>query len=221
MTIAIINPFIYGTRSISYQTSSGSTANASSYTFSSLAFGPASPARHVIVAISAADDGGATITFTSVTIGGVSATAVSGASSGTSRKIALYIAAVPTGATGDVSFGTTVGCERAGVSVWAAYNLTSATATDTAATSGASSDVSVDMQTGDVGVAAGLLASSDVGLTTYSGMTERYDVQIEGDFSNSAGDHTATSTETPKTVTLSATLSGSSPSLNAVAAVWR
>ena len=90
---------------ISYLTSTQSTSALTTYTFSALSFGTEDANRRIIVAIGAY--GGTQLrTISSVTIGGVTATAITGidvaSSTSYTFKTAIYEAAVPTGTTGNV-----------------------------------------------------------------------------------------------------------------------
>lgn len=106
------------------------------YTFAGQAIGSASSTRHVVVAVSLICS--ATRTISSVTVGGIAATAVvtDDVTNFYFYRLSLYIVAVPTGATADVVVTASGACEAAAISVWAAYDLDSATAVD--------SDVSPD-----------------------------------------------------------------------------
>jgi len=102
--------------------------NASSYTFSGRSFGTASADRKIIV--------GAVVrngspTFSSVTIGGVTATSVIQAVGGTNHRVGLFIADVPTGATGDVVVVPGAAVVRCGIGIWAMTGAASSTASDT------------------------------------------------------------------------------------------
>lgn len=101
------------------------------YTFAGQALGAAG-ARHIIVAVHSMQSTPRTIT--SVTVAGITAALVPGTAatytSNFAHRSALYIAAVPTGTTGDVVVTMSGATDNCGISVWAAYDLLSATAVD-------------------------------------------------------------------------------------------
>ncbi|RWC29857.1 MAG: hypothetical protein EOS70_23500 [Mesorhizobium sp.] len=114
-------------------TATASIANNAAPTFSGLSFG-AEHADRVMHAFISYQDGAAGSAFTGCTIGGVAATKIAQATSAAGTNCALYSAAVPTGASGDVvpsisNAGATLDCQ---VSLLRAVGF-AATATDTAA----------------------------------------------------------------------------------------
>lgn len=105
-------------------------------TFSTQALGVAAANRHIIVGIGLSNN---SRTISGVTVGGVAATlAVAKATAGFgisgfgSIQMWTYIAAVPTGTTGDIVIDLSASTEHVGFVAWAAYGLTSATPTDSA-----------------------------------------------------------------------------------------
>lgn len=126
---------------------SGSQGAASSPTSYTVNFGDAplsGETRHIIVGVVAAISG-ASRTI-SMTIGGVAATQVAtGSTSGTSTdRTSLFIAAVPTGTSGNVVITASGGSFNGTVlsGVYAAYNLDSATPDDIAQVNGTTSPYS-------------------------------------------------------------------------------
>jgi hypothetical protein len=112
----------------------GSTTNHSDlaeYTFSGAAISTAAADRRVLVMVMGS--GGTNPIANSMTIGGVGATKVveSNDTGGNNRYCAIFIAAVPTGTTGDIVVTidqTTGNCQ---INVYAVYGLQSETAIDT------------------------------------------------------------------------------------------
>ncbi|MGD9537147.1 MAG: hypothetical protein AB7P52_05260 [Alphaproteobacteria bacterium] len=208
--------------SISYQTAVTSTANTNSYSFASQNIGAASPTRYVAIGIGAVTTGAA-VTFTGVTIGGVAATQVSTTSLHAAHRMAIYIAAVPNGSTATISFGTTNTAARAWLAVWALYDLTSTTPTDTAVTtSGNPASLNVDLTAGDVTLAVTEMHSNGTKSVSWAGMTERADAVVENNSAFSAADHTATVSETPRTISATfASVTGSPSYSGGLSAAWR
>jgi len=87
---------------ISYIGAHGSSANASSYTFTSVNFGSASATREVFVIIGFRQTLSSN-TVTAVSIGGVSASLASEAVYPSGPRIALAFAAVPSGSSGNIT----------------------------------------------------------------------------------------------------------------------
>jgi hypothetical protein len=90
--------------------------------------------RHIVIAVGwiNADN------LSSVTVAGISATQVAVAAADFGRKSAIWIASVPTGLTGNVVLTFTGNVSTVHAGIYALYNLRSATAVDTASTTGSS-----------------------------------------------------------------------------------
>lgn len=166
-------------------------------------------ARHVIVGVMSRVSAGTGIIPTSVTVGGVSATLVASGITASERNTAsLWIAAVPTGATGDIvaTFAATV--QRMGMAWWSAYGLSSATPTDTATSNVSGAALDVDVSAG--GIAIGYVGDGSTSTITWTwtGVTEEFDEAIgSGNGWHSGGSYTATTAQTPLAIT--STASGS------------
>lgn len=218
---AIINPFLVATTppSLSYIDSATITTNGSSFTFSSESLGTAGN-RWIIVGIAAncvSVSGGSAIS--SVTIGGITATIAKeqrGGSPGTDATAALAIAYVPTGTTGDIVVTFAASYGTCSITWWAAYDLTSITAVATASSTADPSALNVNTAVGDL-VAACVCSMNSV-TVTWTGVTERADFLSETQCCG-VGDHTATTAETPRTV--SGDFSATSAFKAGVSAVWR
>src|SRR3990167_5161803 len=100
-------------------------------TFSAQSLGSAAADRYIAVTVEGASGTG-TNSLSGVTIGGVAATQVVSLNpaGGANLILALYIAAVPTGATGDVVITFGEDNFRVGYAAWRLDSLDSATATD-------------------------------------------------------------------------------------------
>jgi hypothetical protein len=201
--------FVQAMPSISYQENEIDTTNASEYTFTGKAFGAAAARSLVIVGLSSQG------TITAVTIGGVTATlAVSG---GDSQHVHIYYAVVPTVSSGDVVVTFSASTGRCAIHIFAAYNLTSTTPTDTANDTADGSDVSSTIDVSERGVLVAVAVKENNTTCTWTGVTERYDQQGEG--THTAGDYTATAAETGRTILADFAVAGDETGL--AAAAWR
>jgi hypothetical protein len=154
------------------------TGNLSTYTFTAQNLGTAAAGRYIVVAISSRKAGAAT-TITGVTIGGVTATIVTQvANTVTNTNVAgIAIAAVPTGATGDivVTFGASMA--RCNIGVYRVDNLLSATPYDTDTSIANNPSVGLDVPYG-FAIGVGTTAVNGAS-TTWAGLTEDYDAVSE------------------------------------------
>ena len=176
------------------------------YTFSTVAIGTAGANRHVAVSVHASDLSGST-GITSVTIGGVGATQVviqAGDIAGVSFTTAIYIAAVPTGATGDVVVVFAGGRSRCGIGVWAVYDLLSATAVDTQVKTSVVAAVAFPALATDAdGVAIFAVGSGGTTTHSWSSATEDFDEAVEAGQSHSGASISTTGASISETVTAS------------------
>lgn len=203
--------------SIEYVTERGSTSNAKTYTFSGTSIGAEAADRVVIVA--AAGSSGSARSISSVTIGGVTASvAVTQASTsaiGARCRIGLYYLAVASGTTADivVTFSGTMG--HGMIAVFAMTGHTSETPAATGADGSGSTtfDPNCNVVTGDVLISASF---SDGTPCAWTNSTEQSDATYESNLSTAK--YTATSTETPRTIT--AVHTGGNVGC-AVSAAWR
>lgn len=174
------------------------------FTFSTQSFGTASAERLIAVGV-----GANTSNISSMTIGGIAATeivTVANANEGAE----IWIAAVPTGATGDVviTFATSV-LRDVGISVWALYN-----ASPTATNSGSDSDsdpATFDLDIAASGVAIAYLFHRANSATTYTwtNLTEDVDELVETDiYFQSAASAAFATAQTNLTITGDASQAG-------------
>lgn len=153
--------------------------------------------RHVVAAVGLMHNNAGTID--SVTIGGVSATLVVGNTSGafgSGASVALYIAAVPTGTTATVVV-THTGGTSLGVATFILRNRTVTTATS----SSNAQSPSLNLNIAGGGAAIGVSMVRDGTVSTWTGLTERFDTDIRSNewFSAASGGTPGT----PATVSLS------------------
>lgn len=132
-------------------------SGATTYTYTGKAIGTASAYRHIIVAI-AANTNVASRTISSVTVGGISATAAVSAESTNTvfTRVAVYIAAVPTGTTADIVVTYSAAQLRSAIGVYAAYNLLSTTPTSTGTSSSDVDPMTASLTVNAGGVAVGV-----------------------------------------------------------------
>lgn len=201
---------------VSYQTAAASTSALTTYSFTSLALGTAAPHRRIVVAVSGITTPSGAFSIVSATIGGVSATTVATRLSALDRLgVALIIADVPTGATGDVNVTFNTGMARAQVAVWAVYGLASATALATTGSAASPASLNINVAANNILIAAAITNASST--CTWTGVTENYDAVSDAQL-YSGGSYAATASESPRTVT--ATYSAPDTNRAGVAAVW-
>lgn len=183
--------------------------DATSYTATGVSFSTASATRAIVVAVMGRVPSGNPVAPTSVTIGGVSASLVVSKETAADRNSAsLWIAAVPTGTSGDivVDFGG-VTQQRCGLGWWATYNLSSLTAhaTNSSDVSGAALDVNT--QAGGLAFGMGDSGSATATTFTWTGLTEDFDIAVgsgNGWFTGASLE--TASASTPLAITCTATV---------------
>lgn len=126
----------YAPIEIAFRANTSTVSAASTYTYNNQTFGPAATNRWLVIGI--AYRAAATVTITSVTIGGASATVNAfnnNTSGGNTSATAIAAAYVPTGATGSVVIVFSGNIARASIVIWSALNLARGSANHTAVTS--------------------------------------------------------------------------------------
>jgi hypothetical protein len=183
---------------LSYQTTTESGTDTTTYTFAGTAIGAESAARHVVVATAGVAGAGL---INSVTLGGNGMTEVVTVIGGAAMRGGIYILAVPTGTTASivVTFANTQ--NRCGLAVWALYGLNSATAVDTA-TATAEGSLNLDTQDGGIVVAYGQLNSSGQTMA-WTGVTA--DATQTGENVKWSASASNVAAETPRTVSTNIT----------------
>lgn len=177
-----------------------SSSDLTTYTFSTQNLGVADSARYIIVGIMARAIGGST-TVSSVTVGGISATLVVEHfnSSSNSDYAGLWIAAVPTGTTGDVVVTFSAGQLRAHIDLWRAVNISSATATDTDKSTASPPSVALDIPAGGFAIGCGCSGAGGSSCT-WTGLTENND-RITESLNGSVASDVFASAQTGLTIT--------------------
>ncbi len=155
------------TKSLTASAVSGT--DATTYTFSAQALGTAASDRYIL--IGAVARATASRTLDSVTVGGVSATAIVNHEASSSNS-GLWLAAVPTGTTGDVVLTFSAGMLRAGIAVWRLDGIdTTPTDTDSSAADPATANITISA--GGVAFSSSFIAISTTTLTTsWTNLTE-------------------------------------------------
>lgn len=195
---------------LTFQTSTGSTSNLTTYTFSSVAIGTAATDRLVIVAVYW-ESGSGSISLASGTIGGVTAD-ISITRSG-SIACALMTARVPTGTTATITVTLSGGATKCAIGVWSATGVVSATPDATGDDVGAGS-VSAQMTVPESGFLIAAAVSAATGGVVWGDATERFDASLESSIQYSGADVT-----TAGDVEFDVTDAGEE--LDLVAATWR
>jgi hypothetical protein len=197
---------VAGTVTLSFLTSSVDTANAAAYTFSSLSFGAADSNRVLIVSIGArrATD----TSISSVTIGGVTATAIVTAENTGSGSdfAAIFAANVPTGTTGDVVVTFADACIRCVIGLHSTTDTGgSVTAHDTSTDLTTTPSTTIDVEEGGAVVACSWASlSAGSAAVSWTGVTEDYDTQPETASNGVSGGHDdELASETGRTITAS------------------
>ena len=159
---------------IDFQAYYSDADNKSVYTFSDCDFGSIDSYRYIIVSINSRC-AGSTPVLTSVTIGGWASTLTVNTHHKTHTSLsALAIAKVPSGTTGDVVLTFNKEMVRAHIGIYRATNVT-LTEYDKAESDAYNPSVSLDVP---VGFAIGV-ATPGNGTSTWTGLTETYDVIVE------------------------------------------
>lgn len=195
---------------LSYLSSTSSTSSLTTYTFAGQTLGAASTGRYIVV-VATVSTAAAGITINSMTIGGVAATEIVekvGTGGTANRTIAIYIAKVPTGTTGDIEFTCSTTGVRCALAWWRLEGIPSTAA---AATASGTTSADINVSANDI-VIVGAHDNSTTAMTP-TGYTERVDIAY-GVNRFEAGDYTATANETPRTISCATPLI-------MVAATWR
>ena len=173
-----------------------STADLTTYTFSSQNLGAADAARHIVVCVESRSANA--ITISSVTVGGVSASIVAQRTegSGPSNVSGIAIAAVPSGTSGDVVVTLSAGAVRAAIQMYRLVGF-SATAHDTV--TGAAAPLTLDIPANGVAIGCGVVSSGSASCV-WTGITEDHDANVESQITVSSAHDAFVSAEANRTV---------------------
>ena len=205
-----------------------STSNVAAHTFSGQSLGAADGSRIIAVAVGVGFNAPQDGTLNSVTVGGTSLTKQVGAVADLTIenfRAEIWSGSVPSGTTADivVTLSEAIGTKR-GVAI-SVHSLVGAVdaAPNTTATdndvSGSSSPLELDVNTQKggyvIGYGVSFKAAPNVG--AWSGLTELTDA-LTGNVAQTAANYSPTSNETPRTITLTFTLSSNGQA--GVSASW-
>ena len=186
-----------GVASIVFTTNATDSTNGTTHTFSSQSIGTADSNRKVVVGISYNNSPGS-ITVSSVTIAGVTATSILNDVGPNSRELAIFQADVPTGTTGDIVITTSVSADSIGIGVWAVYDAAS-TAYQTQTSTANPLTTDLDVPAG--GVAIGVARSSSSSTYSWTNITEDYEQTNEATLTDSGASAAFSSQQTNLTIT--------------------
>lgn len=180
------------------------TANLTTYTFSAHSLGTAAGDRKIVVA--AMGTGGSPGGVSSLTVAGVSAASVIEATNG-AQTVSMWIADVPTGATGDIVVTFAAGKNRCGIAVYALYGAGSSTAFDTGSATADPYSDTLNVPANGVAIAAA--ADTNNTTATWTGLTEDSDTAIESTYHGCASaEFTASQSAMTVTCDVAATTAG-------------
>ena len=197
---------------LTFTTSAIDATDGTTFTFAGKSLSTAAASRKIVVTIFGAS-ATTTLTISTVTVAGVSATLVKAHQDvGGEEYVQIWQAAVPTGTTGDVVVtwsGSVVCC---GIGIFAMYDAASAAS----ATAGANNtpNPSVSLSIPANGAAIGVAGGAGTATWTWTNLTENYDAVVEGVQNHTGASKTVVAAETP---TITATPSPSSAPCMALA----
>lgn len=202
---------------VDYRAAYADTTNTDVYTFSSADIGTAASDRYVVCVCHQRKAGTAAASLTSATIAGVSASIPVQEISTTSNSnlVAIIIAAVPTGTTGDVVLTWSVSGVDSAIEVYAVYGIDGATAHDTDQSAASDPSLSLNVEAGGIVIGGGTCSLGTSG--AWTGITEDNE-NISGTMYYGSASDAFASASTPLAVTL--TWSGSDVQTATVVASW-
>jgi hypothetical protein len=199
-----------------FQQTAVSTTDATTYTFTSQNIGTAFSGRVVVVGISAFSSPASV--FSSVTIGGVTATLLSeGFAGSTAAQAAIYALRVDTGTTADIVVNFTATKSNCGIAIWTLENATGFSTqtfqTVTTFTGASVTNTFPVVTANDAIIVMARIRSANVGTYTLTGVTENFESVVETGVSAQLGGFTDISADaTNYDVTIAS--SGSFPNTN-------
>lgn len=172
-------------------------ANSSTHNHGTLSIGAASADRAIIVSIAY---GAASISdpITGMTLGGVAMTKVVGGVHSTSAGSAIYILAVPSGTTANITATFSGTNEDSRIVIYSVTGLLSTTAVDSDTQNSASQPVTYShtLNTSNDGFIIGVVACQNASSFSWTGLTEVYDARVND---NSFGEAFNGATSSPST----------------------
>ena len=180
---------------VSFVTSTQSSANATSYTFSSQSLGTAAANRTIVIGCATFGPGATNCIITSATLGGSTMTIENHANDSTIRASFLRLA-YPTGTSADVVVNVTAVGYTCGIGIWACYGIGDYDDTSNAGYPSESTDINISAG----GIAIGYAVNHNPTATvTWTNMTERFDDVM--DYTSHSGADTSSATGANPTVT--------------------
>jgi len=205
--------------SLTYQTSAQQTASTTTFTYAGQSIGTATTDRYVVIGTMAAGGGGAGVTVSSITVGGIAATIVvqrNGNSGASNAVTALAIAAVPTGTTATVVVTYSATQARSAIGVWSCTGLVTPDPIST--NSSVANPSSLTLSTYSGGFAIGMVGQNAVSTAAWTNLTERFDSTVDSALYSGADSNGTTS---GSTLSASCTIStGGLSEQSGVAAAW-
>jgi hypothetical protein len=190
--------------SLTYVTSAVTGSNTSSYNFTGQSFGVADASRRIIVGCSGFGSGGAN-SISSVTIAGGAASQIAATLGNGQISVQLWMAAVPTGTSGDVVVNWNTGAFDCGISIWRLVGAnptpTGTNSDNTVSSNALSADLTIPVGGGGIGYVSH--DGSSARTCTWTNLSENNDGVIEG-----TGAHSAATSSTAGAATRTATMSG-------------
>lgn len=180
----MFQPLLIATTSaqVTYTDSQVIAGTASTYTFSGLNFGAASSDRYMICEVGIRN-ASSTFSISSATIGGISAVAaVTSSNTGASvqNTAAIFVAAVPTGTSGNFVVNLSAASTRAAATCYAATGLNSATPTATNTSTGDNPSGSLVVSPGGIAIGAEFFGTNPftIPAATWTNLTKDTDLNV-------------------------------------------
>lgn len=179
--------------------------NSSATTYPNQNFGSASFDRYIVVVLAAR----VAATITSITIGGVAAT-ISITQSNSSNRIAIAIAAIPTGTSGDISFTLSGGTLfRSLIAVYAVTGIDASAAFATASSTVNNGTMSITIPADGIIIGGAMGFSTASGAFTWTNLTENSDILVNSTTGLGTGSDAFSTLQTSRSI--SANNTGTSP----------
>lgn len=185
---------------VAFLQTASDTTDVSTYTFAAQNLGTAAADRCIIVAVHARDTGTGAKTISSVTVNGVAAVIAvqNQAASTNSTIVGIAIAEVPTGTSGDIVVVFSEAMIRCSVAAFAATGIDE-TAHDTGLSD--ATDPTNDLDVPAEGIAVACASFGTAGTFSWTGLTERYDAQVESASTISGASDAFATTQSGLTIT--------------------
>ena len=179
---------------ISFEANAQSTADATTYTFSSQDLGTAAANRTIVVAVGY-HSSGSVVAINSITVGGTGLSSTLSTAEST-MQTQIWEGDITTGTSADIVVTFASGVTRVGIGVWALYGVGASDDNSSVNFSDEATDINISAG----GVAIGYcLNHSPNAAVSWTNMTERFDDVI--DFTSHTGADTSSATATNPTVT--------------------